>query len=148
MIGDLAKNKDYYGTEIRHQGDNPIMQLMQAGKFTAKAFILFWMKGTGKEIERGGSFASMAAPLIGVMPAPADMNKIAAERLASKLVSDRTPNGTKTQADFERSQLIQHLTGLARRETWDSNLEAVPQRIGDLLALTRGAKTLLIYNAK
>jgi hypothetical protein len=116
MIGDLANNKDYYGTEIRHQGDNPIMQLMQAGKFTVKAFIPFWMKGTSKEFERGGSIAAMAAPLIGIMPAPADLNKTEAERLASQLVSDRMPKGTKTQEQFERSQLVQHLTGLARRD--------------------------------
>ncbi|MBK5276281.1 MAG: hypothetical protein JJE30_14700 [Desulfuromonadales bacterium] len=116
LIGDLANNKDYYGTEIRHQGDNPIFQLAQAGEFTAKAFIPFWMKGAAKEFERGGSVAAMAAPLIGVMPAPADLNKTEAERLASKLVSDRMPKGAKTQAQFERSQLVQHLTSLTRRD--------------------------------
>ena len=116
LIGDLAHNKDYYGTEIRHQGDNPVMQLAQAGKFTAKAFIPFWMKGAAKEFERGGSIGAMAAPLIGIMPAPADLNKTEAERLASQLVADRMPKGTKTQEQFERSQLVQHLTGLARRD--------------------------------
>ena len=115
LIGDLAHNKDYYGTEIRHQGDNPIMQLAQAGKFTAKAFTPFWIRGAAKEFERGGSIGAMAAPLIGIMPAPADLNKTEAERLASQLVSDRMPKGTKTQEQFERGQLIQRLTSLARR---------------------------------
>jgi hypothetical protein len=123
LIGDLAHNKDYYGTEIRHQGDNPIFQLMQAGKFTAKAFIPFWIKGAAKEMERSGSIASMAAPLIGVMPAPADLNKTAAERLASQLVADRMPQGSKTEAEFERSQLIQHLSGLARRDKAQAHQE-------------------------
>lgn len=116
LIGDLVQNKDYYGTEIRHQGDNPAFQLVQAGKFTAKAFTPFWMRGAAKVYERGGSIAAMAAPLIGIMPAPADLNKTEAERLAGKLVSDRMPKGTKTQEQFERGQLVQHLTGLARRD--------------------------------
>jgi hypothetical protein len=90
--------------------------MIQAGKFVAKSFIPFWMKGAAKELERGGSIASMAAPLIGVMPAPADLNKTKAERLASELVQARMPQGSKTQEQFEQSQLIQHLTGLARRE--------------------------------
>ena len=128
LIGDLANNKDYYGTEIRHQGDNPIFQLAQAGKFTAKAFIPFWMKGATKEYERGGSIAAMAAPLIGVMPAPADMNKTEAERLASQLVSDRMPKGTKTQEQFERGQLIQHLTSLARRDSAQAATEITQAR--------------------
>jgi hypothetical protein len=128
MAGDLASNKDYYGTEIRHQGDNPIFQLIQAGKFTAKAFIPFWMKGTAKEFERGGSIISMAAPLIGIMPAPADRNKTEAERLASKLVADRMPKGSRTAEQFEQGQLIQHLTGLARRDTAKAATEIAQAR--------------------
>lgn len=116
LIGDIARNKDFYGTEIRHQGDNPVMQLAQVAGFTAKAFIPFWMKGAAKEYERGGNVASMAAPLIGIMPAPAALNQTKAEQLASQLVADRMPKGTKTQEQFERGQLIQHLTGLARRD--------------------------------
>jgi len=116
LVGDIARNKDFYGTEIRHQGDNPAMQLVQVGKFTAKAFIPFWMKGAAKEIERGGNIASMAAPLIGIMPAPAALNQTKAEQLASRLVADRMPQGTKTQEQFERSQTAQRLTGLARRD--------------------------------
>jgi hypothetical protein len=123
MIGDLADNKDYYGTEIRHQGDNPIFQMIQAGKFVAKSFIPFWMKGAAKELERGGSIANMAAPLIGIMPAPADLNKTKAERLASELVQARMPQGSKTQEQFELSQLIQHLTGLARRDKAQAHQE-------------------------
>jgi len=123
LIGDLARNQDYYGTEIRHQGDNPIFQMMQAGKFTAKAFIPFWMKGSAKEYERGGSVASMAAPLIGIMPAPSGLNKTEAERLASELVQARMPKGSKTQDQFEQSQLVQHLTGLARRDKVQAHQE-------------------------
>lgn len=116
LVGDLVRNRDYYGVEIRHEGDNPIMQLVQAGKFTAKAFTPFWMKGVAKEIERGGNIVGMAAPLVGIMPAPASMNMTRAERLASELVRARMPQGSKTAEQFERSQLMQHLTGLARRD--------------------------------
>jgi hypothetical protein len=116
LISDAIKNKDYYGTEIRHSGDNPAMQLLQVAGFTAKAFVPFWMKGVAKEQERGGSVAAMLAPLIGIMPAPASMNMTKAEKLASELVQGRMPQGSKTQEQFEKGQLIAHLTSLARRD--------------------------------
>ncbi len=116
LISDTIKNKDYYGTEIRHSGDNPAWQLLQVAGFTAKAFVPFWMKGVAKEQERGGSAAAMLAPLIGIMPAPASMNMTKAEKLASELVQGRMPQGTKTKEQFEKGQLIAHLTSLARRD--------------------------------
>ena len=116
LISDAIRNKDYYGTEIRHSGDNQAMQLLQVAGFTAKAFVPFWMKGVAKEQERGGSVAAMLAPLIGIMPAPASMNMTKAEKLASELVQGRMPQGTKTQEQFEKGQLIAHLTSLARRD--------------------------------
>jgi hypothetical protein len=128
LVGDLIRNKDYYGVEIRHEGDNPIMQLAQAGKFTAKAFTPFWMKGAAKEMERGGSILGLTAPMIGVMPAPADLNQTAAERLARELVRARMPQGSKTAAEFEKSQLAQHLTGLARRDPTAATKEIAQAR--------------------
>ena len=115
LIGDVARNRDFYGTEVRHPGDNPMMQLVEVAGFTAKAFVPFWMKGAAKEYERGGSVASMAAPLIGVMPAPADMNKTAAEKLASELLRERMPNATKTKEQFEQSQRVMLLTSKMRK---------------------------------
>ncbi len=123
LVGDLIRNKDYYGVEIRHEGDNPIMQLAQAGKFTAKAFVPFWMKGAAKDLERGGNILTMTAPLIGIMPAPAALNQSKAEQLAGELVRDRMPQGTKTAEEFERSQLVQHLSGLARRDPQQARQE-------------------------
>ena len=116
LIGDVARNKDYYGTEIRHEGDNPFMQMAQAAGFTAGAFVPFWMKGVQKERERQGSALATMLPSIGVMPAPADLNKTAAESLASKLQQDRMPVGSKTDAEFERSKLVRRLTSQVRRD--------------------------------
>jgi hypothetical protein len=146
MIGDLARNKDYYGVEIRHQGDNPVMQLAQAGEFTAKAFIPFWMKGAAKEYERGGSVVGMAAPLVGVMPAPADMNKTKAERLASELLHSRIPTGAKTAEQFEHSQLIMHLTGLKRSDRQEA-LAEIKQALNERKINLKDAQ-LISQNAK
>lgn len=38
LAGELADNKDFYGTEIRHPGDNPAKQLFDATFHTAKAY--------------------------------------------------------------------------------------------------------------
>jgi hypothetical protein len=115
LMGDAIRNQDYYGTEIRHDGDSPVMQLAQLGGFTAKAFVPFWMKGVAKEHERGGSVLSMAAPLIGVMPAPADLNKTEAEKMASDMSRARMPKAARTGKQFEASQLVMQLTNRLRR---------------------------------
>lgn len=116
LIGDLVRNRDFYNTEIRHPGDNPILQLAQVAGFTVKVFIPFWMKGVAKEYEQGGSVLSMAAPLFGVMPAPADLNRTAAEKLARELMVARMPQGVKTQKQFEQRQLINQLTSRVRNK--------------------------------
>ena len=137
LISDTIKNKDYYGTEIRHSGDNPAWQLLQVAGFTAKVFVPFWMKGVAKEQERGGSVAAMLAPLIGIMPAPASMNMTKAEKLASELVQGRMPQGTKTQEQFEKGQLIAHLTSLARRDPRQAIQEITKQYSKGRLATYR-----------
>jgi hypothetical protein len=119
LIGDIARNRDYHGTEIRSEDDNIFTQLAQTAGFTAKQFIPFWMQGLQKESEREGSALAMAAPVIGVMPAPSDLNKTAAEQLMSKYSADRLPQGTRTAEETEKADLHRKMYLAFRRDEPD-----------------------------
>jgi GGDEF domain-containing protein/protein-L-isoaspartate O-methyltransferase len=123
LIGDAIHNKTYYGQEIRHPGDSLFAQLAQMAGFVADAFVPFWMKGAQKEIERGGSPLTIGLPQIGVMPAPADMNKTKAEKMARDLMVDRMPQGSKTQEESDRSQLVGKLTNEIRKNSPDARAD-------------------------
>ncbi len=116
LAAELGNNRDYYGTEIRHPGDNPAKQIFDTVFHTAKAFTPFWMRGVAKERERGGSVMAQVAPFFGVMPAPADMNATAAEKKARELVVGKLPKGSRTKEQFEKSQLEHRIETALRKK--------------------------------
>ncbi len=116
LAGEIVKNRDYYGTEIRHPGDNPAKQVFDSVFHTAKAFTPFWMRGVAKERERGGSAMAQIAPFFGVMPAPADMNATAAEKKAREFVIGKLPQGSRTKAQFEQRQLEHQIETALRKK--------------------------------
>ena len=112
MIGlttNIVNNKDYYGVEVRHPGDNPVHQTWDTAKFVAKAFVPFWMRGMAKEIERGGSLFTTAMPFVGVMPAPKKLNQTAAEIKASELSMAKMPERSRTQEEADRGLMKSQL---------------------------------------
>ncbi len=116
LAGEIIKNRDYYGTEIRHPGDNPAKQVFDSVFHTAKAFTPFWIRGVAKERDRGGSVMAQVAPFFGVMPAPADMNATAAERKARELVVGKLPQGSRTKAQFEQRQIEYQIETALRKK--------------------------------
>lgn len=116
LIAELSGNRDYFGTEIRHEGDPVLKQAGQLGLFVAKTYEPFWMRGGLKESERGGSLVSKAAPLIGVMPAPSEMNRTPAEKLAHELAADRMPKEARTQTEAQNMQDRMRLTRTLRSD--------------------------------
>jgi hypothetical protein len=120
MGRDIIQNKDYYGTEIRHEGDNIVAQASQLVGFTAKQYMPFWIRGMQKEAERGGTALAMGAPFIGIMPAPSDLNRTPAEKMIRKFVTERMPKTTKTAVEFERSKMLTKLTSEFRMQNVDA----------------------------
>jgi diguanylate cyclase (GGDEF)-like protein len=103
VVSDIARNRDYYGTEIRNEDDSILHQIGDSLGYVASAFVPFWMKGVQKEHQRGGSLLTEAMPLVGVMPAPSDINKTPAELLMGEYSADRLPQGARTQAQAAKS---------------------------------------------
>lgn len=120
LIHDLWVNKDYYGTQITNADDGALKKAYDRTKYVAKAFEPFWSRGLRREHDRGGSPAKMAAPMIGVMPAPKSMTQTAAERLAGEYSAAAQPVGGRTQAAADKSAAEAKLVEQIRhRETPD-----------------------------
>lgn len=104
LMSDIAKNKDYYGVQIRDKEENMPTQAVQTGEYALKAFVPFWMRGAQKAHERGDDMATMISPLVGIMPATSEFTKTKAQLAMSEILQDR-PKGTQTREQAERNQL-------------------------------------------
>ena len=109
LLHEIAKNKDYYGTEIRNPKDNFIQQAGEVLGYGVKAFTPFWMRGASKAYNRGDSALSMALPLVGVMPAPAAENMSKAQQAMSDINHQRMNDMARTKDEYDRAQLKQQL---------------------------------------
>ena len=114
LFSEFRQNKDYYGTEIRHPGDDPLMQFFEMAGYTVKAFEPFSARGFQKVSERSGTAAEHVLPLVGVMPAPALMTASPAQRVASELNQNRM--GGQTSEQFQRRQIKRRVESAAERD--------------------------------
>lgn len=115
MISDLAKNKDYYGVEIRDKEAGVSKQAAQSAGYVVKAFEPFWTRGARKESSREAGSVRTAAPFFGVMPAPPQINNTAAENLASELLHRQFGERTITREQFERSKQLKEAASAVNR---------------------------------
>ena len=104
IVSDVAKNKNYYGVEIRDPQAGLATQAGQAGAYVIKSFEPFWTRGVRQEQERGAGAARQVAPFFGVMPAPRSVTQSPAESLAHDLMLEQVPSGPRTQAQADKAQ--------------------------------------------
>ena len=122
IMVDMIKNKDYYGVTIANEDDNQIEKAIERGTYTLKAFVPFWMRGAGKEAERGGGLVKtlqeqpqkLLAPQIGIMPATSDYTKSPAEKMLSKFIGEQIPQGGRTQDEADTSKARRELVRVLR----------------------------------
>ncbi len=75
LMNDIRRNRTFYGDMIRTEDAGLGRQTLETGEYVLKAFEPFWTRGVRKALEREGegifeSPQTIAAPLIGIMPAP------------------------------------------------------------------------------
>lgn len=104
MMGDLWNNKDFFGTEIRHTGDNPLEQGAQALGFVAKNFLPFSVTGAMRLHQQGASTTKLALPFFGVTPAAAWIDKSAAEIKAQEIAAAHRPAAARTQEATDKME--------------------------------------------
>lgn len=106
---DMAKNKDYYGNQIRNEDENFVYQLGQEVGYAVKQFKPFWIAGLQKAEETGKSMAAGLAPLVGVMPAPKSMTQTDAEKLIDKINRGKKPEGGYTEEQQKKREIKQDI---------------------------------------
>jgi hypothetical protein len=100
----LAKNKDYFGTDIRDPESSVGQQIADTGKYVAKQFVPYSITGAQKLNESGAGAGKVALPFVGVTPAPSDTVKSKAELLASEYRRKFAPSGGHTQQEALKRQ--------------------------------------------
>jgi len=90
VINDVANNRDFYGYEIRNPNAPAAQQAGQVSKYVIKSFEPFWTRGARKSAEAGATPARLAAPYVGIMPAPAYITRSSIQNQISELYHKRT----------------------------------------------------------
>lgn len=122
MIGDMLHNKDFYGTEIVHRGDDLGKQFFDALKYARTSVTPLAVRGmqrlsqerppgTGVDVPGLGVIPTTPKewlPQIGVVPAPTQVTMSPAQALASYYVGKRFPSRSLEQA--ERGEVLKELT--------------------------------------
>ena len=113
---DAFNNKDFYGTEIRHDDDPAWKQAFQLGQFLAKSFIPFSVTGTMKLQESGAGPGEMALPFIGIVPAKKVLTETPAEARAEELYAGTLPQGSRTQDQTDHAHLLNQIKAQMRMD--------------------------------
>jgi hypothetical protein len=118
MIGELARNKDYYNTLIRDPESSQAQQMVDMGKYALRQYIPFGVRGIqqvmeyAKFSEEPGRFI---APQIGIMPAPRAYTSSPAQKVIDEYnLMTRSAYSTKDTA--EKKKLKADLMKMARDE--------------------------------
>ncbi len=110
----MLQNKDFYGTEIRHEDDPAVQQFQDAMTYIGKQYVPFSARNLAQRLDTKGIIdtakesvknpGTAAASFFGVVPAPRSLQQSAAERLAQKYAAGHTSQGGRTKEQFERAQ--------------------------------------------
>jgi diguanylate cyclase (GGDEF)-like protein len=134
IMGDVIKNKDYYGVTIANEDDSQIGKAIERGTYVLKQFEPFWMRGAGKEAERGGgvmqtlkdSPQKLLAPQIGIMPATSEYTKTTAEKTLTKYIGQQIPEGGRTQEAADISKARRELVRAIRN---GGSIDDLPEKL-------------------
>ena len=115
IIGDMLRNEDYYGTEIRNSDDPIMKQALDSVKHIGKQMTPFSIQGAAKRKETGTGIAGQALPFVGILQAPAYVTRTDIQNEIFDTLSKRKGHPTRSQAQFEKSQARQEI-GQAHRD--------------------------------
>ena len=127
LLGDITANQDYFGTEIRHEGDPALDQMYsvvehiskQARPISAKNFEK--MSRTSEDTP----FRNIMVSITGITSAPSYITRSPAQKLMTRYVVEKIPRGTRTKEASERSLYRKVFINRVRKGEKVSDREAV-----------------------
>lgn len=114
VFGEMARNEDFYGTEIRNVDDPLVDQMKQAAEYAGRSMEPFGVRNIERDRQMQNPVADQIARGIGITPAPSAIEKTKAERLASELAQARIPSGGRTHGEASRRDAEQSIARLAK----------------------------------
>jgi diguanylate cyclase (GGDEF)-like protein len=114
-LSEMLNNQDYYGTKIRNEDDPIMQQLTDVMSHAFESFIPFSAKNFGRMTEAGESTPLAAVMAFsGISSAPGYIVKTPAQKLATQMLADRMPRGTRTKEKAEQTKRRWQLIKLTR----------------------------------
>lgn len=113
-IIDMMRNQDFYGTEIRHEGDPLVQQAKDEVLYMLKQYVPFSVTAYMKRREAGEGVGQSLQAFAGLQPASGLMTKTLAQHLMQGYLADMMPKGARTKEAFEASQRRKELRGELR----------------------------------
>jgi len=103
LIYDLARNKNFFNTEIRHPSDPISKQLLDFHSYIAREFLPLsvrnYIKMSRTQPERGSK--NVWVSITGISSAPAYITRTPAQKLMYRYIIENIPQRTKTQVQQE-----------------------------------------------
>lgn len=150
MIGDMLRNSDYYGVQIRNEDDNIIRQALDEIKYAGKTMAPFSLRGIEQLNKAGASPGKMILPMFGIVPAPASIDKSPAMNLASDINKGRMPSEPITEQQAERRVAKSDLVRQIRRNDFShvaNEIRTGRIKMQDLPRIERMALSTPLQNA-
>jgi hypothetical protein len=127
MMAELIDNQDFYGTEIRHKGGDPIEQLMDLARFVIKGFTPYSYQGFEKQKKTGASTLEAAPAFFGLPPAAASLSRSPLVQALVEYRREHASRAPRTKAQAEKSQLKREIMSAKQRGDEEALHEAQQQ---------------------
>ncbi|MBF0487804.1 MAG: hypothetical protein HQK98_06555 [Nitrospirae bacterium] len=118
LVSDILNNKDFYGTKVYNEGDNPGQKALDIGKHIGAAFEPFASRGIRKNLQNneGKVNSETLLPFVGITPAPAELTKTKAQNLLDEEMHGRAPIGGRTTEQARQHDLKIQIERLMKKD--------------------------------
>ena len=111
MMVQMWNNEDYYGTEIRNEGDPAMQQWADYMEYVGNQMMPFSVRNLQARRAAGGTWPEATESFFGITPAPRYVDRTPAETEMYNIARRRGGHETRTKDKAEESQFINQFIG-------------------------------------
>ena len=117
MVAELINNENFYNTEIRHEDDPWIKQMLDTAKYIGDKFTPYSVRNYAKMRQaRNTRLHSAVVSITGITSAPSYLTKTPAQKRMTEFIVERLPQGSRTKEEFAYSQARKSLIQKIRQK--------------------------------